>query len=333
MARLRLFANLREIAGTSDVTIDAETVGGVVDSAVERFGPEFGRGVETARIWINGDPASAEMTVSADDEVVLLPPVSGGAAPAAQAISPTDFVGFVPIGLAVLAFLANLQGQPIWAAFIVLVAGVWAGDVSTMFDQRGRALSALPVVISATGGVLAAHTVGSSGYGIALGVAVVVALGWAIAFPHYREVDSFSPMLLTSLLAALAAASLMLARTPFSPSDSAVDVFLVAVVAGLVLGAVAVRLQHMPLLDPFSVTALAAVVGAVAAAALWDLDLVGYLLLGLGIAVSLVAGRGLSSMLRLGRVSLTELTPGAAAAVDSVVLAAAIYFPLVRIIL
>jgi hypothetical protein len=38
-------------------------------------------------------------------------------------------------------------------------------------------------------------------------------------------------------------------------------------------------------------------------------------------------------MLRLGRVSLTELTPGAAAAVDSVVLAAAIYFPLVRIIL
>jgi hypothetical protein len=57
------------------------------------------------------------------------------------------------------------------------------------------------------------------------------------------------------------------------------------------------------------------------------------LLIGLGIAVAMVAGKGLSSMLRLGVVSLTDLPPGAAVSLDSVVLAAAIFYPLIRIVL
>ena len=332
MAKLRLFANLREIAGENQVEIDADTVGGVVDTAVQKFGDEFRQAAESARVWLNGDPATSDSPVAHADEVVLLPPVSGGSQPA-QAIAPADFISFLPIVLAALAFIANLQGQAVWGAFVVLIAGIWAADLSSVFENRGRDLAPLPVVVSAVGGVIAGHVVGSSGYGIALGVAVVVALGWAIAFAPYREVDVFSPMLLVSLLAALAAASVTLSRTAFSPSDRAVDVFLVAVVAGLVLGAVAIRMQHIPLLDPFSVTALAAVLAAIGAAALWDLDVVGYLLAGLGVAVTLVAGRGLSSMLRLGRVSLTELVPGAVPSLDGVFLAAAIYFPLIRIIL
>jgi hypothetical protein len=71
----------------------------------------------------------------------------------------------------------------------------------------------------------------------------------------------------------------------------------------------------------------------VAAAAVWDLDAVGYLLVGLGIAVALVAGHGLSSMLRTGRVALTERPPGILSSLDGVVLAAAIYYPLIRVIL
>ena len=66
----------------------------------------------------------------------------------------------------------------------------------------------------------------------------------------------------------------------------------------------------IPYLDPISTTAIVAVIGAVAAAALWDADVVGYLLVGVGVAVSLVAGRGLSSMLRRGIVRLTEPSPG-----------------------
>lgn len=332
MARLRLFANLREIAGETQVEIRADTVGEVIESAVERYGQDFGRGVESARVWINGDPASPDTPVGANDEVVLLPPVSGGARPA-QAIAPADLVGFLPLVVAILAFLANRQGQAIWGAFLVLAIAIWSVDVSAMFRARGRELGSLPIVVSSTGAVIAAHTMGSSGYGITIAIAVLVGLGWAVAFAVYRQIDTYSPMLLTSLIAALAAASLFLSRSGFSPSDRAVDVFVVTMVAAVGLGALAARMQHIPLLDPFSVTALAAVLASTGAAAFWDLDIVGYLLVGLGVAVCLVAGRGLSSMLRLGQVSLTEISPGAVPSLDGVLLAAAIYYPLIRILL
>jgi molybdopterin synthase sulfur carrier subunit len=78
MAKLRLFANLREIAGTSRLDVPSETVGGVIEAASEKFGPDFQRGVETARVWVNGESADMDDEVGEGDEVVLLPPVSGG---------------------------------------------------------------------------------------------------------------------------------------------------------------------------------------------------------------------------------------------------------------
>jgi hypothetical protein len=86
------------------------------------------------------------------------------------------------------------------------------------------------------------------------------------------------------------------------------------------------------MLDPYSVTAIGAILAALAAALLWDLDVVGYLLVGLGIAVALVAGRGFSSMLRTGRVALTERPPGMLISLDGVVLGASIYYPLLLLI-
>lgn len=332
MAQLRLFANLREIAGSSRVEIESDTVGGVLESAVERFGADFGRGVETARVWINGEAASPDTRVGDSDELVLIPPVSGGSQPV-SAVAPADLVGFLPMGIAVLAVVANLQGQAIWGAFLVGVVAVWATDIGSVVERRGRLFAPLPVMISAAGGVLAAHSLGSSGYGLSLAIAVAVALGWAVAFSQYREVDVFSPTLLAALLAGLGSASMILARSAFSPESHAVDVFLVAVIAGGLLGALALQFQRVPMLDPFSVTAVGAVLGSIGAAVFWDLDVVGYLLIGLGVAVALVAGKGLSSMFRLGVVSLTDRAPGAVVALDGIVLAAAIYYPLIRIIL
>jgi hypothetical protein len=109
-------------------------------------------------------------------------------------------------------------------------------------------------------------------------------------------------------------------------------VFLVSVIAGLLLGALVERLPALPLLDAYSVTAIGAVLAAVGAALLWDLDLVGYLLVGLGLAVALVTGRGFSSMVRTGRVALTQRPPGMLISLDGVVLGAAIYYPLLLLI-
>ncbi|MGH8951086.1 MAG: MoaD/ThiS family protein [Acidimicrobiia bacterium] len=332
MAKLRLFANLREIAGTSRLDVPAETVGGVIEAASEKFGPDFRRGVETARVWVNGESASMEDNIIETDEVVLIPPVSGGSQPTTT-FSAVDLIGFLPIAVAVVAILANTQGQEIWAAVLVLIVGVWAVDLGSAFTSRGKEFATLAVVVTAAGAAMAAHVAGGAGYALALVLAVAVGMGWAVAFPQYRHVDVFSPTVMVSLFAGLGTASLVLARSAQSPEASAVDVFLVSVIAALLLGSIVERVPPLPLLDPFSVTALGAVLSAVGAALIWDLDVVSYLLVGLGIAVALLAGRGLSSMLRTGRATLTERPPGALVCLDGVALAAAIYYPLLLLVL
>ena len=78
MPQLRLFASAREAAGTAHAEIAGRTVGEVVDNAVARFGADFGALLPTCRIWVNGDQAVLEQTVTDADEVAVLPPVSGG---------------------------------------------------------------------------------------------------------------------------------------------------------------------------------------------------------------------------------------------------------------
>lgn len=333
MAKLRLFASLREIAGTSRLDVPADTVREVIDAASAKFGPDFEKGMETARVWLNGDEAAMSDRVGDDDEVVVLPPVSGGSQTQPVSLAPQDIVAFLPLGIALIAVLANFQGQPIWAAALVAIMASWAVDMSSAFAARGRAFAPLAVVTAGAAATLAAHILGPTGYGLAMAIAVAVVMGWAVAFEHYRQIEVFAPTLLVGLLGAVGAASLILTRSSFTPDPQAIDVFLVATIAGVALGAVVSRLPAVPFLDRFSTTAIAAVVAAVVAALLWDLDVVGYLLIGLGISVALVAGQGLSSMLRTGQVVLTERAPGFLPALDGVVLAAAIYFPLIRLIL
>ena len=331
MAKLRLFANLREIAGTARLDIPAETVGEAIDAVNQKFGPDFERGVETSRIWVNGEEAGRDDALGDDDELVILPPVSGGSQPATMA--PTDLAAFLPLAVAALAVLANTQDQPIWAAALVAVVAVWALDVSSAFAARGRAFAPLAVVTTAAASTLSAHILGPTGYGLAMAIAVAVVLGWAVAFSPYRDVEAFAPTLLVSLIGGLGAASLVLSRSSFTPDPQAVDVFLVATIAGVGLGALVGRLPQVPFLDRFTTTAIGSVLAAMGAAALWDLDVVGYLLVGLGVSVALVAGQGLSSMLRTGGVALTERPPGLLSSLDGVALAAAIYFPLIRLVL
>lgn len=78
MAVLRLFASAREAAGTDRATIDAATVGAVLDEAQVRFGERFTAVLERSRVWRNGEPAEPGDAVGEDDEVAVLPPVSGG---------------------------------------------------------------------------------------------------------------------------------------------------------------------------------------------------------------------------------------------------------------
>lgn len=79
MARLRLFASAREAAGTSEAVVDGATVGEVLDAAVARFGSTFGDVLSSSRVWLNGESVEDVSTpCGGDDEVAVLPPVSGG---------------------------------------------------------------------------------------------------------------------------------------------------------------------------------------------------------------------------------------------------------------
>ena len=74
-----MFASVRVAAGTGRATVDGATVGEVVAAACARYGTDFAALVQSCRVWVNGEPAQADDAVSDNDEVAILPPVSGGA--------------------------------------------------------------------------------------------------------------------------------------------------------------------------------------------------------------------------------------------------------------
>lgn len=78
MAVLRLFAAAREAAGTGRERFEGNTVGDVLAAARLRYGSGFAAVLGRSRVWLNGQPAVAEDPVLDEDEVAVLPPVSGG---------------------------------------------------------------------------------------------------------------------------------------------------------------------------------------------------------------------------------------------------------------
>lgn len=78
MAVLRLFASVRDAAGTSRDRLPGATVADVLDAARARYGPRFTELLEHCQIWRDGEPCQLTDPVGDDDEVAVLPPVSGG---------------------------------------------------------------------------------------------------------------------------------------------------------------------------------------------------------------------------------------------------------------
>ncbi len=78
MPRLRLFGPVAEAAGTKSDLLEGSSVEEVLDAARSRYGPHFAEQVQTCRIWVNGEARQPGVTLCDEDEVALLPPVSGG---------------------------------------------------------------------------------------------------------------------------------------------------------------------------------------------------------------------------------------------------------------
>lgn len=59
--------------------IDAATVSDVLQVARARYSDRFADVLTTCSIWVNGEDAGLDTAVGPEDEVAVLPPVSGGA--------------------------------------------------------------------------------------------------------------------------------------------------------------------------------------------------------------------------------------------------------------
>jgi molybdopterin converting factor small subunit len=75
---LRLFAAAREAAGAGRDVVPGRTVAEVLDEASARYGDGFVEVLASAQVWCNGEPCAPGDAVGDDDEVAVLPPVSGG---------------------------------------------------------------------------------------------------------------------------------------------------------------------------------------------------------------------------------------------------------------
>lgn len=330
MATLRLFAGLKEAAGSARVELPGDTVADVLEAAVDRFGTAFADRLPRARVWVNGEEADPDDPVASGDEVALIPPVSGGAGTIRAIGAPVEPVALVTLGVVLVAANA-IDGIVWWATAVVLLTALWAIDVAMTVTVGGREVPILPPLVTVIGSLVAVYLLGAPGLGLVVAVAVATTLGWAVASESSRMLPILAPSFLLALVSGAAVGSLVLVRTAFVPPTGATSVFVVTAIAATTVGVVIERFSHLPFGDPFSATALTAVVASLVAASIWNLDLVAFLVAGIVMAVSLIAGRGMGSILRTRTVSLVERAPGYLSAVDGVVLAAALYYPILRL--
>jgi diacylglycerol kinase family enzyme/molybdopterin converting factor small subunit len=78
VARVRLFASLRELAGQHELEVEGGTVDEVIRTLAEKFGGRFDEIARAGTVVVDGERAGWNALLSGDQEVALLPPVSGG---------------------------------------------------------------------------------------------------------------------------------------------------------------------------------------------------------------------------------------------------------------
>jgi hypothetical protein len=257
--------------------------------------------------------------------------VSGGSAVMREsAVDTSALTGVIAVLVLVGANIA--EGPAWWAAALVAVAAGWVIDLGNRLAYRGRDIAVNGLLLALVLAAVSTHVLGGVGLGMTLVLGTAVILGWGVALPSYRPIENIAPAVTIAIIAGAAVGSLMLARTIFEPGEHAASIFMVVVVVSGLAGWVLERVRA-PLLDPFSGTALAAVIAAAVGSLIWDEDLVGYLLVGLGLAVFLVAGRSFGSLMRTGRLALSEPSSGAMASLDGAMMAAALYYPLISLAL
>jgi molybdopterin synthase catalytic subunit/molybdopterin synthase sulfur carrier subunit len=78
MPRVRLFGPVADAAGTKSDFLDGTSIEEVLNEAKLRYGPRFVERLQVCRIWVNGEMPLPDVPLHENDELAVLPPVSGG---------------------------------------------------------------------------------------------------------------------------------------------------------------------------------------------------------------------------------------------------------------
>ena len=322
MATLRLFANLRESAGTDRVEIDATSVGELLESASDRFGDGFTSGLVAAGVWVNGEVADRGTTISDTDEVALIPPVSGGAlSMASEQLAPN----ILSVAL-VVALLAVAWAGPEW--FVIVAVGAvmaWVWDLADTAAGTRSSFVIFPALAGAAAAGSFSYAWGFEGFAGAIALGVVISVSWPIFDRSSRAFSMTAHTALVTLIASAAAGSLVLVR--LIGTHAVIGYVLVTVMA--LVGAWAAHTYGSAIqsLDANVGALLGALfAGLIAGLAIAELDVSAGLLGGVAAAAGVIGGRALGSVLRLGEVTHTEDAPGALAMFDGAILAAPLFW-------
>jgi molybdopterin synthase sulfur carrier subunit len=326
MVTLRLFANLRELAGTRSASFAGDSVGSVVAAAVAAYGKEFERSLDTAKVWVNGDPADAGTPVRPGDEIALIPPVSGGAT---VRNSQTDVTRAALLAsLLVSLVVANINSTETFVFVAVGVALSWLWDIRDVLRSRGAYIDVVPVMASAAAAANGAYAWGGEGLAAGLGVGLMFTLMWAVLDRRIRTLEPVAHASLLGLAAGIGAGSLVLIHVR---GEAESTLFLVVATAAA-LGAWAVTRYAPPsgALDPNVSGLIAAVLTGILAGIAFDtLTLPVSILASIGTGAGFIAGRTLGSMARAGAVVHTERAPGLLTMLDGPIVAAGLFWSVV----
>ena len=334
MARLRLFAGLRQAAGTAVAEIPGESVDEVLAAATAAYGPDFGRGLATAKVWVNGEPAGADTLVGELDEVAVLPPVSGGTmqevAPGHEheevaVPSPVARTPLLPL-LAWAVLLAANVASPRWFAVVLVgVTGAWVWDAFDEAARRSIGMVRWPVLASIVGSAGAAWAWSSEGLGVAVALSVLLALTWAVLTPSLHTVDAAGGTLLATVVVTVAVGSLVLVRLG-AHGQSRIAGFLIMLIVAHVVMWLRLGSEDTGFLDPHTAAAIAVLITGVAVGVVWDTSLLAMIIAAAAVAAAFLAGRAFGSAIRTGDLFLLEDLPGFLVPLDAGLLAAPLYW-------
>jgi molybdopterin converting factor small subunit len=326
MPTLRLFARFREIAGTDEMTVEDGTVEEILNRASESFGPAFANGLKSAGVWVNGNPVGRDATVSADDEMAIIPPVSGGtyAAPRTQrsmAVDPAESI----LSVIVLAALLVSAWVPLeW--FVVITVGAalaWLWDLSDADATRAGSINLYATLLAPPIAAAATYAWGYEGFAGGFAAAIAIAVFWPIFVSRWRGIESIGMTASVAMIAAAGAGALVMLRM-MSTAIALSFLFIVglAIIAALVTGAYGGQT-----IDPNVGTLVGALIAGLLAGVLTnEIDLATSLVASVAVAAGLIAGRVLGSMVRTGSIVHTVRLPGQLSPLDGLWLAAPLFW-------